>query len=287
MSFMTTMLLLMPPIKHLTSVNVILQQGIAAAGSLFRLLDNPLEKDLGQHQVERAHGHVEFKKVSFAYLNAKGNVLHDINFSVEPGQTVALVGRSGSGKSTLVKLLARIYDIDKGDIFLDNIKVIDYKLANLREQMAYVGQDVVLFNDTIGNNIAYGQKTVDEKLIIEAAKAAHAMEFIQRLPNGINTEIGENGVTLSGGERQRLAIARAFLRNAPLLIFDEATSSLDGESAHWVQAGMQRLMHDRTTIIIAHQLATIEKAAKIILMDKGKILDIGNHEELLKRAVNK
>jgi len=282
-SFMTTMLLLMPPIKRLTTVNVTIQKGIAAAASVFMILDSEQEKDQGTHSVERANGEVRFDNVRFAYESRPNSIVLDgFSLHIQPGQTVALVGRSGSGKSTVVKLLGRFYDIDHGTITLDGVDIEKYRLKNLREQLAFVSQDVVLFNDTIANNIAYGLPAADSQKIREAARAAHAMEFIERLPDGLQTIISEN--SLSGGQRQRLAIARAMLKNASVLILDEATSALDSESEHWVQEGLAALMRSCTTIVIAHRLSTIESADRIVLMDAGKIMDSGKHEELLARS---
>jgi subfamily B ATP-binding cassette protein MsbA len=284
MSFVVAMMLLMPSIKRLMTVMPMVQRGVAAAESIFGLLDRETETDEGAKIIGRARGMVEFRRVSFAYDAAKGNVLKDVNLTVAPGQCVALVGRSGSGKSTLVSLLPRFYEIGDGGIFLDGQDIRELRLANLREQIAWVGQDVVLFNDTIARNIAYGTlDKVGDADIVRAAVAAHAMEFIAKLPDGLNTMVGENGVLLSGGQRQRLAIARALLKNAPVLILDEATSALDTESERHIQAALAEVMRHRTTLVIAHRLSTIENADQIVVLDHGRIAEQGRHDELLAR----
>ncbi len=284
MSFVVAMMLLMPSIKRLTSVMPMVQRGVAAAESIFGLLDDDAEPDKGTKAIERSRGNVAFRNVTFAYDTSKGEVLHDINLSVAAGQSVALVGRSGSGKSTLVSLLPRFYEVSDGGIFLDDQDIRELRLSNLREQIAWVGQDVVLFNDTIANNIAYGTLgNISETEIVRAAEAAHAMEFIAKLPDGLNTMVGENGVLLSGGQRQRLAIARALLKNAPVLILDEATSALDTESERHIQAALAEVMRHRTTLVIAHRLSTIENADQIVVLDRGRIVEQGRHDELLAR----
>ena len=283
-SFLAAMLLVLPPLKHLTDINAPLQRGIAAGQSIFELLDDKVEDEGGSFTLPRATGELEFKGVSFAYTEAKGAVLHDISFKAAPGKTVALVGRSGSGKSTLVSLLPRFYDPSSGGIFLDGQDLRQFTLRNLREQVAMVSQDVMLFNDTIRNNIAYG--SLDKRTeadIVAAAEAAYAMPFIQRLPQGLDTLVGDRGVLLSGGERQRLSIARALLKNAPVLILDEATSALDSESERHIQAALEGLMANRTTLVIAHRLSTVERADCIVVMDKGRIVEMGRHAELLAR----
>jgi len=282
MSFMIAMMMLFAPLKRLTMVNEELQKGVAAGESIFELLDQDSEPDHGQIQLQTAIGNVEFKNVGFAYNAAKGEVLKEISFTMQAGQTVAFVGRSGSGKSTLANLLTRLYEPQSGEILLDGVAITELTLASLRDQLAYVGQDVTLFNDTIANNIAYGklaQASLAE--IQQAAKAAHADEFIEALPDGYQTQVGENGVLLSGGQRQRLAIARALLKNAPILILDEATSALDTHSERHVQAGLEALLHNRTTLVIAHRLSTIEHADQIIVMEAGEIVERGSHAELL------
>jgi len=282
MSFMIAMMMLFAPLKRLTMVNEELQKGVAAGQSIFELLDQESEPDHGQIQLQTATGQVEFQKVRFAYNAEKGEVLKEISFTMQAGQTVAFVGRSGSGKSTLANLLTRLYEPQSGDILLDGVAITELTLASLRDQLAYVGQDVTLFNDTIANNIAYGklaQASLAE--IQQAAQAAHADEFIEALPDGYQTQVGENGVLLSGGQRQRLAIARALLKNAPILILDEATSALDTHSERHVQAGLAALLHNRTTLVIAHRLSTIEDADQIIVMEAGEIVERGTHNELL------
>ena len=281
-SFLAAMLLVLPPLKHITDINAPLQRGIAAGQSIFELLDDKVEDEGGGLTLPRARGELEFKDVTFAYTEAKGPVLHEISFKAAPGETVALVGRSGSGKSTLVSLLPRFYDPGMGVILLDGNDLREYTLPNLREQVAMVSQDVMLFNDTIRNNIAYG--SLDKRNdadIVAAAEAAYAMPFIKRLPQGLDTLVGDRGVLLSGGERQRLSIARALLKNAPLLILDEATSALDSESERHIQAALEGLMENRTTLVIAHRLSTVERADRIIVMDRGRIVEMGRHAELL------
>ncbi|MGE0081876.1 MAG: lipid A export permease/ATP-binding protein MsbA, partial [Thiohalomonadaceae bacterium] len=284
MSFVAAMMMLLAPIKRLTAVNAALQRGIAAAGTIFRFLDEKEENDTGTVQMTRAQGAVEYRNVNFRYTPEGPEVLKDVSFVLEPGKSIAFVGRSGSGKSTLVNLLPRFYELESGAIFLDGIDVRDISLVSLRDQIALVSQHITLFNDTIANNIAYGrlgQATREE--IIEAAEAAHAMEFIRQLPEGLDTMVGENGVLLSGGQRQRLAIARALLKNAPVLILDEATSALDTASERHIQAALEKLMTNRSTLIIAHRLSTIERADRIVVMEQGRIIESGRHGELLVR----
>ena len=281
-SFLAAMLLVLPPLKHLTDINAPLQRGIAAGQSIFELLDDEREDEGGSFSLPRASGELEFRDVTFAYTEAKGPVLHNISFKAAPGETVALVGRSGSGKSTLVSLLPRFYDPSAGVILLDGHDLREFTLKNVREQVAMVSQDVMLFNDTIRNNIAYGSldKCTDAD-IVAAAEAAYAMPFIQRLPEGLDTMVGDRGVLLSGGERQRLSIARALLKDAPVLILDEATSALDSESERHIQAALESLMANRTTLVIAHRLSTVERADRIIVMDRGSIAEMGRHAELI------
>jgi len=281
-SFLAAMLLVLPPLKHITDINAPLQRGIAAGQSIFELLDDKTEDEGGSFTLPRASGELEFRDVSFAYSEAKGPVLHSISFRAAPGETVALVGRSGSGKSTLVSLLPRFYDPSSGKILLDGHDLREFALSNVREQVAMVSQDVMLFNDTIRNNIAYGY--LDKRTetdIVAAVEAAYAMPFIQRLPQGLDTMVGDRGVLLSGGERQRISIARALLKNAPVLILDEATSALDSESERHIQVALETLMADRTTLVIAHRLSTVERADRIIVMYRGNIIEMGKHAELL------
>jgi len=281
-SFLAATLLILPPLKHVTDVNAPLQRGIAAGQSIFELLDDTTEDQGGNVTVPRAEGDLEFDAVSFAYTETKGEVLQDISFKAAPGETIALVGRSGSGKSTLVGLLPRFYDPSRGQIRLDGRDLREFALANLREQLAMVSQDVMLFNDSIRNNIAYGSLEKHSEADIRAvAEAAYAMPFIQRLPQGLDTLVGDRGVLLSGGERQRIAVARALLKNAPLLILDEATSALDSESERHIQAALETLMANRTTLVIAHRLSTVERADRILVLDRGRIAEIGKHGELL------
>jgi subfamily B ATP-binding cassette protein MsbA len=281
-SFVTAILMLMEPLRRLAQINPTLQKGIAAGETIFALLDATPEADTGTERIERAKGRIEFRDINFRYSDEKGDVLKDIDLTVEPGETVALVGRSGSGKTTLVNLLPRFYEVTDGGILLDGIPVKTLKLESLRAQIAYVGQHVTLFNDTIANNIAYGMEGgVSEAAIVEAARAAHAWEFIGQLPEGLNTMVGENGVLLSGGQRQRLAIARAILKDAPILILDEATSALDTEAERHIQAALDNLTRNRTTLVIAHRLSTVENADRIVVMREGRIIEIGRHAELL------
>ncbi len=284
-AMIAAMLALLKPVKDLTTLNVQIQKGLAGAETIFEMLDKPDERDEGQHETPRVKGAIEFNNISFSYSAAVGPVLQDINFSIRPGQVVALVGRSGSGKSTIASLLPRFYDLEQGNITIDGIDLFDYRLKNLRQQFALVSQNVSLFNDTIANNIAYGrlEEDVSDEQIRVAATAAHAMEFIDRLPEGLNTFIGENGILLSGGQRQRLAIARAILKDAPILILDEATSSLDSESERTIQEALEAVMKNRTTLVIAHRLSTIESADHIVVMDGGKIIEQGTHQQLLEQ----
>ena len=283
-SFLTAMMMLFAPIKHLTNVNTILQRGIAAAESIFSMLDADIEMDRGDYTVERVQGAIEFKQLGFSYPGHAARVLKDISLDIKPGQTVAFVGKSGSGKSTLVNLLPRLYDNFDGELLLDGIDIRRYALTCLRDQIAYVGQEIVLFNDSIAHNIAYGRlHDVEQDIIIDAARSAHAWEFIERMPEGLQTMVGEKGVMLSGGQRQRIAIARALLKNAPVLIMDEATSALDTESERHIQAALEELLKNRTTLVIAHRLSTIENADLIVVMDNGCIVETGTHQQLLEK----
>lgn len=282
MSFITAMMMIHSPMKRLTNIAANLQKGVAAAESIFTLVDTPAEPDQGHQPIERASGLVEYRDVTFSYPQGKGTALRGINLRVEPGRTVALVGRSGSGKSTLVGLLPRFYDTGEGEILIDGIDIRNIPLTNLRQQISLVSQHITLFNDTIANNIAYGSLgAVEREQIIAAAEAAHAMEFIRELPEGLDTMVGENGVLLSGGQRQRLAIARALLKDAPILILDEATSALDTESERYIQAALEEVMRNRTTLVIAHRLSTIEHADTIVVMERGRVLESGRHDELM------
>ncbi len=281
-AFMTAMMLLLQHAKRLSGVNAVLQRGIAAAQSVFEFLDKEIERDTGSETLARASGAISYKHVTFRYHSASEAVLDDINLEIAPGETVAFVGRSGAGKTTLVNLLPRFYELSEGNIELDGHDIRALSLQSLRAQLALVSQHVTLFNDTIGHNIAYGAlETATQDDIITAAKAAHAYEFIEKLPEGFDTVVGENGVLLSGGQRQRLAIARAILKDAPVLILDEATSALDTESERYIQSALEKLMHNRTTLVIAHRLSTIERADKIVVMSQGRIVEVGNHSELL------
>ena len=278
----SSMMAMLRPLKSLTNVNSQFQRGMAACQTLFGFLDLPTEEDKGKIEIKRAKGDVEFKNVSFTYEGKENPALNQVSFSIPKGKTVALVGRSGSGKSTIANLLTRFYNIDSGEILLDSVNVQDYTLANLREQCSIVSQQVHLFNDTIANNIAYAATDkFSREEIIQAAKAAHAMEFIDKLDDGLDTIIGENGASLSGGQRQRLAIARALLRNSPVLVLDEATSALDTESERAIQSALAELQKDKTVLVIAHRLSTIEKADEILVVDQGKIVERGSHSELM------
>lgn len=273
------------PLKTLTNVNAQFQRGMAASQTLFTLFDLPTEKNEGTYQIERAKGDIRFENVTFTYFGKEQPALKNISFNLPAGKTLALVGRSGSGKSTIANLITRFYEIDSGNIYLDDHKIQEYTLNNLREQCAIVSQQVHLFNDTIANNIAYAAKDKYSREQIEAAaKAAYAMEFIEKMPQGLDTVIGENGVSLSGGQRQRLAIARALLRNSPVLVLDEATSALDTESERAIQAALDELQKDRTVLVIAHRLSTIENADEILVVDQGEIIERGSHKVLLEKG---
>jgi subfamily B ATP-binding cassette protein MsbA len=280
-SFVAAMGLLLQPVKRLTNVNPAIQKSIAAGDSIFTLIDLPPERDEGERTVDRAEGRVRFEGVSFAYPGGE-DVLVDINLEARAGERVAIVGRSGSGKSTLVSLLPRFYECERGRITLDGVPLAEYRLADLRRQIALVGQQVVLFNDTVAANIAYGEPdAADSERVRAAADAANATGFIERLPEGFQTTVGQNGVLLSGGQRQRIAIARALFKDAPILILDEATSALDTESENEIQVALEHLMAGRTTFVIAHRLSTVENADRIVVMDNGRIQETGTHAQLL------
>jgi subfamily B ATP-binding cassette protein MsbA len=281
-SFLSALLLIFQPMKRLTGVNQSLQRGLAAAENVFRLMDEQSESDTGTREIQRAGGTVEFRNVGFSYAGSPRPAVEEISFTIAAGETVALVGGSGAGKTTLANLLPRFYSPDSGQILLDGVDIATLKLASLRANIALVSQDIVLFNDTVAANIAYGRLAgTSETEIIRAAEAAHAMQFISEMSDGLATAIGENGVRLSGGQRQRLAIARAFLKNAPVLILDEATSALDSESERHVQEALDILMKGRTTLVIAHRLSTIERADRIVVLEAGRVTEIGRHADLL------
>lgn len=282
MSFFGAMMLMLQPLRRITNINATLQRGIAAGDSLFNIIDEPDEENTGSFKADRVKGTVEFKNVGFSYNSENSAVLSDVSFKVESGKSIAIVGHSGSGKSTLVGLLPRFYDIDTGEILLDGRSVRDYDLTNLRENISLVSQDIVLFNDTIENNLAYGQlRHRNRSEILQAAEAAHILDFVKEMPEGFETIVGDRGVLLSGGQRQRIAIGRALLKNAPVLILDEATSSLDTKSERRIQGALEKLMEDRTTLVIAHRLSTVENADQIIVLDEGRIVESGTHKELL------
>lgn len=273
---------MMSPIQRVARVNEVVQTGIAAGQSAFGLLDEAPEPDPGDREIKTVRGNVEYRNVGFRYATSSARALTDVSFVIEPGQTVALVGASGSGKTTVANLLPRFYIVTSGEIRVDGVNINEFTLANLRSHIAVVGQETILFDDTIRNNIAYGSmRPVDEMRINKAAEAAHVTEFVENLEDGLDTMVGERGLRLSGGQRQRIAIARALYKNAPLLILDEATSALDSESEQHVQAAMQTLTRDRTTLVIAHRLATIEKADRIVILAHGRVVETGTHKELL------
>ncbi len=283
MSFLSGMLMLFQPVKRITSMTQSLQRGLAAAESVFGFLDEPSETDNGTKVLTNIEGDLRFENVSFRYPEAESYSINGLDLTIKRGSMVALVGASGCGKTTLANMIPRFFDPSKGQVTLAGVDLKDYTLESLRQNMALVSQDVVLFNDTIASNIAYGQLAdkITEEDIIKAAKAANAWQFIEQMPDGLHTLIGENGMKLSGGQRQRLAIARALLKNAPILILDEATSALDTESERLVQAALDNLMQNRTTIVIAHRLSTIENADNIVVMHAGEIVEEGRHHELL------
>ncbi len=281
--FLTALLLITAPLRRLVAISGPLQQGIAAGASVFAMLDVPAEDQGGDLALQRARGEVEYGDVTFHYDAEKGAVLRHVSFSARAGETVAIVGKSGSGKSTLVSLLPRFYDVQAGSVRLDGHDVREYRLADLRRQISVVSQDVVLFDDTIRNNIAFGGIERSEAAIREAARAAHVLEFADELPQGLESNVGDRGARLSGGQRQRIAIARALLKDAPVLILDEATSALDSESERRIQQALATLMHNRTTFVIAHRLSTVERANRILVLDEGAVVESGTHAELLAR----
>ena len=281
-SFFSAMMLMLQPVRRITNVNATLQRGVAGADSLFTIIDEPDEVDSGTINCENAKGHVEFRDVSFSYGDDNGPVLHNISLDVEAGKTLAIVGHSGSGKTTLASLLPRFYDIAAGEILLDGVSIGDYTLKSLRDNISLVSQDVVLFDDTIANNLAYGElRQHSAEDVRRVASIAHILDFADEMPNGLDTRVGDRGVLLSGGQRQRIAIGRALLKDAPVLILDEATSALDTKSERHIQEGLAELMKDRTTLVIAHRLSTVEKADRIIVIDAGRIVESGTHAELL------
>ncbi|KZN30888.1 ATP-binding protein [Pseudoalteromonas luteoviolacea S2607] len=281
-SLITAMVMMLRPLKQLANVNSDFQRGIAAAKSIFEVLDQDKEKDTGSYEAKAVRGEISVENVTFTYPTKDEPVIENLSLHVEAGKSIALVGRSGSGKSTLSNLLPRFYELDAGKVTLDGVELTDYSLASLRKQFALVSQHVTLFNDTIANNIMYGLETsLTNEELVKVAKQAHVWEFVKDLPDGLDTEVGENGVMLSGGQRQRIAIARAIVKDAPVLILDEATSALDTESERLIQEELEQLMSNKTSIVIAHRLSTIEKSDQIYVLDKGKVLEQGKHEELL------
>lgn len=283
-AYMTAMMMLFGPVKRLTSVNVSLQRGLASAESVFELLDEKVETDSGQRDAGRLNGEIEFRSVSFRYPGTETDALHRTSLHIAPGEKVALVGASGSGKTTLANLIPRFYEPNEGSVFLSGSDACEYTLASLRRNIALVSQDVSLFNESLAMNIGYGRADVDERAMRDAATKAQAIGFIDALPDGFETVVGDRGLRLSGGQRQRIAIARALLKDAPILILDEATSALDSESEIHVQAAFDELMKNRTTLVIAHRLSTIRNADRIIVLDQGQIVETGTHEELLAQA---
>ena len=281
-SFFSAMMLMLQPIRRITNINATLQRGVAGAQSLFSVLDEDDEKDTGTYRSERVRGDVEFRDVSFTYGNERDVVLSNVSLKIEAGRTLAVVGHSGSGKSTLISLLPRFYEATSGEVLIDDVPVQDYALDNLRQHISLVSQDVVLFNDTIANNLAYGRLADrSDEDVRAAADAAHVLDFVNEMPEGLDTVVGDRGVLLSGGQRQRIAIGRAILKNAPILILDEATSSLDTRSERRIQEALNELMKNRTTLVIAHRLSTVESADEIIVLDAGRIVESGTHSELL------
>ena len=282
--FLTALMLIPAPLRNLVNMSGPLQQGIAAGQSVFELLDQPTEGSGGPLAIARARGEIEFRNVSFAYAGEKGEVLRDVSFAVRQGETVAIVGRSGSGKTTLVGLVPRFYDVQQGSVLLDGIDVREYRLADLRSQVSLVSQEVVLFNDTIRNNIAFNAVGKTNAEVEEASRAANVLEFVSQQPQGLDTMLTDRGQNFSGGQRQRISIARALLKDSPVLILDEATAALDNESERRVQQELALLMQGRTTLVIAHRLSTVENADRIIVLDQGRIVEMGSHHDLLARG---
>ncbi|MFT6791673.1 MAG: subfamily B ATP-binding cassette protein MsbA [Cellvibrionaceae bacterium] len=281
-AYLTATMLIPRSLKQLSGVLNKIQKGIAAAESIFSQINKTSESDRGNKVAEKLNGHLTFRNISFSYANSEKKSLKNFSLDIQPGSTIAFVGRSGSGKTTLVSLLPRFYQDYEGEILLDGTSIKEYTLDSLRSQIAFVGQNITLFNDTIANNIAYGsQSSKNEVEIIDAAKKANAWEFIETLPKQLDTLVGENGARLSGGQRQRLAIARALLKDAPILILDEATAALDNESEQKIQQALDKVMKQRTTLVIAHRLSTIENADQIVVMDQGEMLERGTHQALL------
>jgi subfamily B ATP-binding cassette protein MsbA len=281
-SYITAVTWLMGPTRRLAKINEVIQTGLAAAQSAFALLDEPAETDSGTVAPARVAGRIEYERVGFRYASAENDALTDVSFTVEPGQTVALVGSSGSGKTTCLSLLPRFYRVGRGAIRIDGIDINDFRLDSLRDSIALVGQESLLFDDSIRHNIAYGADgEIDEQRLRAAARAAHVLEFAERLPEGLDARVGERGMRLSGGQRQRVAIARALYKDAPILILDEATSALDSESERYVQDAMRELTRNRTTLVIAHRLSTVEHADRILVLHQGEIIEDGTHAELL------
>jgi subfamily B ATP-binding cassette protein MsbA len=282
--FLTALMLIPAPLRSLVNMSGPLQQGIAAGQSVFEILDQPTEGSGGSIRLARARGDIEFRDVSFGYADDKGDVLRNVSLRVRPGETVAIVGPSGSGKTTLVGLVPRFYDVQQGSVLLDGVDVRDYRLTDLRSQVSLVSQDVVLFNDTIRNNIAFNAVDKTQAQVEAAARAANVMEFVAEQPQGFDTPLADRGQNLSGGQRQRISIARALLKDSPILILDEATAALDNESERRVQHELGVLMQGRTTLVIAHRLSTVEGADRIIVLDQGRIVESGTHQDLLARG---
>jgi len=283
-ALMLAMMAMLPSLKRITNVQTAVQRGIAASERLFSVLDEPGERDTGTRPLARARGEIEFRDVGLRYASKDEQALAHVSFIARPGTVTAIVGRSGSGKSSLIRLLPRLYEPSEGAVLLDGVELADYRLADLRRQVALVGQKVMLFDDTVAANIAYGQAGASAEAVRAAAAAANATEFIDRLPGGMQARIGENGGSLSGGQRQRLAIARAILKDAPVLILDEATAALDNESERLVQEALNHLIPDRTTLVIAHRLSTVEHADQVLVLDDGRLVEQGTHAELLARG---